>query len=262
VKELCLPGETARLRKSLADTLSQQYLGILQRYELDSLAASVDGLSGIFLPSVSESYLRSPRKVMIVGKETRGWAHGLKFMSSFDSAEQYIDFLVQKHQAFLLSQPGNSKFFQFYREAHRSMPNGSTESPTGIIWANLFCLSWHKKSPTKVPAPFFEKIKQISRDLLTAQIEILKPDAIMYVTGPSYDSYLKELFEIKESIVLKKRALWQFQVNGIQAYRTNHPQWEAGRDSRALALEYMLKVNARTVQIIYPERTSSSSSAI
>ncbi len=85
--------------------------------------------------------------------------------------------------------------------------------------------------------PVFDLLKQLSRDLLKAQIEILRPDASLFVTGPGYDSYLKEFFEIKESLVLEKRALWQFEADGIQAYRTTHPQWEAGREYRSRALD-------------------------
>lgn len=242
MKTALLPGETARFQKSLMDALTQRYLDILRPAEARTLAAGVEGLSGIFLPSVSESYVQSPRKIMIVGKETRGWARGLKFMSSFDSLEQYVAFLVGWHQALLVRQPASSKFFQFYRQANLRMVVGSAELPISIIWANLFCVSWHGKSPTKVPAPIFDRIKQISRDLLKAQIEILRPDVILFVTGPGYDCYLKEWFEIKESRVIEKRSLWQFKADGIQAYRTTHPQWEAGSKCRSQALDHIFEI--------------------
>lgn len=233
-------GEAPGLHSCFADQLAERYLHILCPYKLASLAAGVGGLSGIFLPSVSDSYVQSSRKMMIVGKETKGWARGLKFMSSFDSLEKYVSYLIDRHQDHLLRQPVRSKFFQFYREANRRIADDDTNLPTAIVWANLFCVDWHGKSPTNVPAPFFEQIKQLSKDLLKAQIEILRPDAILFVTGPNYDLYLKEFFEITGSTVLEKRALWQFAADGIQAYRTNHPQWEAGSKCRIRALDLML----------------------
>ncbi|MFZ6648493.1 hypothetical protein ACO0LO_22405 [Undibacterium sp. TJN25] len=201
------------------------------------------------MPSVSDAYLESRLKLMIVGKETRAWTGGLHRAAGFRDEQSYVEFSMQAHADFLLMQPQKHKFFQFYRQAVNAVAVTEPAAGNNAVWANLFCVSSNANSPTDLPAAIFRDIRDMSRALLLAQVDILKPDAILFVTGPGYDRYLKEFFAITDGIVHEPRALWSFRANGIPAFRTHHPQWEKGRQYRLRALQEILKPAPARVSI-------------
>lgn len=202
---------------------------------LSSLSKENPKLSGLFVPSVTDSYWNSRQRVMIVGKETRGWGKtGLAEVTQFSSAVDYIKSMMARHQGVLAKDLTRSKFFQFYRQAARAL----TDEPANrdsIIWANLFCLDQDSKSPVRCNE--LEAIKKLSRNLLQAQLEILRPKVILFVTGYRYDNYIKEFFKVKSIKVHTPKKLWEFEINDVRAYRTAHPQWSEGNEYRKQALE-------------------------
>jgi hypothetical protein len=216
--------------------LFDKYTQAIDLTQLAALAERSPDLAGLFVPSVSESYLTSALRVMIVGKETRKWGAGLAEVNRYTHPSAYVDMLLKRHANELAKLRPRSKFFQFYRDASKKL-YCENQSPTdAIVWANLFCLSYRKRSPVKCGADI-GAIKSLSRTLLRIQVEVLKPDVILFVTGTSYDKYLTEFFAIGSSKVIEPRALWSFKAEGIQAYRTSHPQWGKGRPWRTQALE-------------------------
>ncbi len=215
--------------------LIARYLDIVRLEELGVLAAEQENLAGLFVGSVSDEYLGSSRRVMIVGKETRSWIGGLRKAENFHDAETYIGHAMQRHAAYLQDPQAKSKFFQFYKETSRKFAGNKPALPKSVAWANLFCLSYKTQTPVQAMGQF-ERIKNLSRELLRAQIEVLEPDVIFFVTGASYDKYIKEFFEISEGRAIVKKSLWSFKADGIPCYRTTHPQWEKGRADRSQAL--------------------------
>src|SRR5690349_11722286 len=63
------------------------------------------GLSGLFLPTVAETYREARNKVMIVGSETAGW-EPLKITGEkgkyfeYESVDQYVEASMRKHKDF------------------------------------------------------------------------------------------------------------------------------------------------------------------
>jgi hypothetical protein len=194
--------------------LAIKYLSVLQQYDLAAIYGGSHEYSGIFLSSASGKYLQSNIKTMIVGKETRGWLDDScagKLRHKFESAE--VDASIKKPVEYLIvnsPKSNKSKFIQFYRKLCREL-NGEKKLGESIIWSNLFCISHNKKSP--VGSKSFVHVKALSKQLLLAQIEILKPQVILFVTGTSYDKYIKEFFpEMTESIVKVPRKLWSLKL--------------------------------------------------
>lgn len=228
-----------RSKMEVEHALIARYLDIVRLEDLGVLAAEQEDLAGLFVSSVSNEYLDSNRRVMIVGKETRSWIGGLRKVENFQDVETYIRHAMQRHAAYVQNPQTKSKFFQFYKEASRKMAGKTPALPGAVIWANLFCLSYKTQSPIRAIGQF-ERIKNLSRELLRAQIEVLKPDVIFFVTGASYDKYIKEFFKITEGRAIVKKSLWSFKADGIPCYRTTHPQWEKGRADRSQALALAL----------------------
>lgn len=229
--------------------LIQKYAEVVDLESLRALAEKSPHLAGLFVPCVTESYLTSRRKIMIVGKETRGWGDGaggkkgLLEANQYSSASAYVHHLTQRHADVLRKPPTRSKFFQFYRDASRVVDKNHAATDA-IVWANLFCLSHRSGSPAGCPESF-DAIKALSKTLLHTQIEVCQPDVILFVTGTGYDKYIKEFFKITNSERLVPRSLWSFKVNQIQAYRTSHPQWERGREFRKRALALAMEGGGR-----------------
>lgn len=226
--------------ETLNEKLATRYLSILESADLGSIYTETNTFSGMFLPTVSEHYLAAQKKVLIVGKETRSWANAKCDIKIGRAASlSNVAAAMARHRKFLLSPPRDSKFMQFYRAANISLSGGTQYLPSAAIWSNLFCVSSAGKSP--VGTSSFQLISELSRKLLAAQIDILEPDAIIFTTGTGYDKYLKAFFpERTDSQVITPRALWAFKINGVQCYRTSHPQWARGRVSREQALSSIL----------------------
>jgi hypothetical protein len=136
--------------KDLNGQLIEKYAEAVNLERLAALANKSKSLSGLFLPGVTNAYLTNHRKVMIVGKETRGWGKkGLQEVKDFSNEASYIDHLIQRHTKLLQKPPRRSKFFQFYREANSVVRNNNYVATDAVAWANLFCLSYTSGTPAK-----------------------------------------------------------------------------------------------------------------
>ena len=216
--------------------LLERYAQVINQEDLRELA-EVRGLSGIFAGSVCESYFHGGPRVMVVGREPRGWDEetrdgkkraGLTEASTESDLKSYLETMMQMHEKTVLSPPPTSKFFHFYKRVQRDI--AKSPAPGSVAWGNLLCIS-HKKGSAvvglkKAQDAHLKKIFEWSRALLRAQIEVLQPQFIFFVTSPSYDRYLKAFIDIDETDrkVHVPKELWQFKANGAHAFRTRHPR--------------------------------------
>jgi hypothetical protein len=189
-------------------------------------------LSGMFLPSVSDDYVESKNKIMIVGRETKGWGV-LGKEERFSTIDNYIQSSMKKHKRFFADQltkkdSRGCSFHNFTRSVANKCGND------GIIYSNLFCFSFKKSIPTE--CSFFPKIKKLSEKIIKAQIEILKPTIIIFANGVSSADFRREIFPVDgEGSVcsnfqkftdddIKIKHLWSFELyNKIKCYRVVHP---------------------------------------
>ena len=205
-------------------------------FQVPEIRKTVYGqLSGLFLPSVSESYSNAKNKVMIIGSETAGWEPLAKTKNSYDSFESidtYVEQSMQKHQRFfkkMLEKGSNDRghtFHNFTRVTARAVGGD------GLIYANLFCFDWRKKSPIKYPK--FDFVKDLSGKILDVQIKILQPDYIIFANGISSAKQRRELFPVGEdarctngknhSEKIASHYLWEFMLDkksGVSASITH-----------------------------------------
>lgn len=216
------------------EELLDRYSKVVRLEELHALAEENPKLSGLFVGTATDAYLASPRKVLLVGKETAGWNRGLARAREFDDIEPYLRSAMARHEKELAAPRPGSKFFQFYRQLEEL--SGSVDRAS-VAWGNLFCMDHEKASPKKAERQI-ARISDLSRQLLAVQLEVLKPDVIFFVTGHGYDRQLKASVAIQpgSSEVHVPKRLWQFQIGNVAAFRTPHPQWERGRKHRNLAI--------------------------
>lgn len=239
------------------DAIAQAYLPILidlEQHFLDRSRESEPGfakLSGLFLPSVPVGFAQARHRIMVVGRETRGWKI-IKDGHPFVSLDDYVNVALHKHQKFLaeaLPKPADkgASFFNLMRAISRQ--SGSE----GLIWANLFCASWAGNSPMK--SPQFETIRRYSELLLKKQIELFQPQTIIFANGASSAHHRSAFFPSKGKLSvcsesgdyvaegIPRNQLWRFRLNGnIQCYRIQHPSSRSkeARSARRFLMENIL----------------------
>jgi hypothetical protein len=223
----------------LTQNLSERYHDILKSLDILYIdkhhPEHPKELAGLFLSSVPENYHLAKNKIMIVGRETKSWGwfdNDSKDNSLFCkniNLENFIQKSMKEHQHFLHKKLNdkNSKgrgFHNFTRAVAKKC------GQNGIIYSNLFCFSWNKKLPTR--CSHFEIIKKYSEQLLKVQIEILKPQIIIFANGSSSNRHRKDFFPsdvcnnsndyTAEGITNKQ--LWEFDLyQKIHCFRIQHP---------------------------------------
>lgn len=235
------------------EELVERYAQVLHAGDLQEVA-EVRGLSGVFAGSVCEPYFHGGPRVMVVGREPRGWDEGTRggtkrsglreALAPEVSVRGYLATMMQMHEKTLRNPPPGSKFFHFYRRLQQQVANSA--EPGSVAWGNLLCISHKKGSPvtglTKVQDRHLQKIFEWSRALLRAQIEVLQPQFIFFVTSPSYDKHLKAFIDIDETgrQVHVPKELWEFRAHGAHAFRTRHPRILASGKHRKEAIRLAL----------------------
>jgi hypothetical protein len=224
------------------EALKAEYVELLKNIDtsyLDVPNKRPKGLSGLFLASVANGYSQAKNKVMIVGRETTGWEPLAKqdgdkdSYDDFQSIDSYIDRAMQKHLLFfekMLKQIPNDRgcsFHNFTRAAAKVVGEDS------LIYTNLFCFDWRRKSPIK--SPQFDFIKDLSGKILDAQIKVLQPEYIIFANGVSTVKYRREFFPVVGAgarctnpksypEIVSSHYLWEFMLDTkIKCFRTHHP---------------------------------------
>ncbi|MDI6710309.1 MAG: hypothetical protein QME76_06440 [Bacillota bacterium] len=141
-------------------------------------------LSNPLLIDVPDSYLSSPVKLMIVGQQTFGWwgcfGQGLGNDPVATLLSRYRDFNLGKDY---VRSP-------FWRVAHKLAKGINATGDCAFVWNNLVKVDQGGKRPD----PILEDLICGCYPILESEIKILKPDIIVFFTGPYYDSRIQATF--------------------------------------------------------------------
>lgn len=241
---------------NLETQLIEQYSQILKKPEYQSLIQAIandhkngkgKGFSDILLGFVPENYENAEHKILIVGRETRGWQ-----LDKDNAIESYTDDIIQKSMdkskdwvkrnltGDLKKGTKGTTFFNFVRKVSNKC------GANGILWANTFAVDYKKSIPSQ--DKLFQDIKNLSKELLQAQIDILKPDYILFIGGTSSVSARREYFpnligDGKSFDGIAIRYLEKFTFDGQKSpicYRTYHPAYR-GKNAQK-GLEKLIKI--------------------
>jgi hypothetical protein len=184
--------------------------------------STVAGVSRPLLMYVPESYAKTAVKLMVVGQETYGWGDP-ETRPETNTVVEYntVDALVGLYRGFDLARHYRRRSY-FWRAAHRLYrelnPGGEEHA---FVWSNLVKVDQNKRRPE------FAVEEAICRlGLLEKEIEITKPDVVIFFTGPTRDERLRSTFpdvvyeELFPGVVqLRHSAL------PARSYRTYHPSY-------------------------------------
>jgi hypothetical protein len=211
-------------------------------------------IPGLFLAGVPQNYDIATNKIMVVGRETRGWG-GAPHKTS-DDLSHYITSQINRSRDYMLGRQELSK-----NEKGRSFHNFMRSiadccGSDGLIWANLYCYSWKKNRIDK--SPLAAEIDSLSHELLKTQIDLLRPAHIIFVHGNAnyaiksrrwlfpIDRCIKQA-DFEESEKIPNSQLWTFEYEcdsdlTIQCYRLQHPSSfsNASTNARRFLLKKLL----------------------
>lgn len=224
-------------KMNLNKQLAELYSDILDKTILTDKFENkqLDTYSAPFLLNIDESYLNANKRILFVGKETNKWWGKLK---DFVETSNSIEILQQRYKAELFGgkvqdkngnitkykqEPNwNNSLFVEYKKIRKELLDNVRGS---LVWSNLLKFDNAKSTSYSRNTKDDETVVQISKEIFKRELEILKPDYIIFATSYTYDKIIKEFFEdkITESEVIEPKSLWKFKVGNITCYRTWHP---------------------------------------
>lgn len=225
---------------NLNERLASRYITALEASDPDFIATlhsfrgnAAQGLSDIFLPTVSTSYADAPVKVMVLGRETKGWS----YPGQIGSLTEYVRVGMNKHRDFrdsercLLSKSHPSGLIRLLKGICKQT------SQAGLIYSNLFAVDHNKRDP-RSNKQAWPHVCSLSKQLLDIQIEVLQPDIIVFANGIDSAAERREFFPHAPAVLhrctdphspwevqgISKDHLWGYKLDGrIQCYRIHHP---------------------------------------
>lgn len=205
------------------EQLAQFYNSLKNRAPLN-----LDEYSDLIGPDLiwlDDEYLNSNPRIVIVGKEQRGWDYTYpEFISDWDisdaiAAYREFDFGVNYYA---------SPFWQFFHAVRLSAFPDEGEARRKILWTNLIKFVAADESSI-LWKPYAEAAIQLQRDILITELTIARPNICLFVTGPNYDFMLQRYFEgvLFEPLELPVRQFARLSHPNLpqHSYRIYHPNY-------------------------------------
>ena len=230
-------GKLVELYNSKWEALSETLVDFNNKIRVDDDFKKL--VANPLLLQIDENYANAELKIMFFGQETNGW--GEDFTGEIEPE-------IQRYIRFYLNDGYKQYGGQFWNGVNRMKQifNINSNKTVGYIWNNVvkigLCSKGYPYESHKFTLKYF--------DVLKAEIKILKPDVLIFLSGPGYDieienaigEYLKS--EI-DGFSLRKLCEFKFKEDlGIKkAFRTYHPNylWRNGIDDYFNAISNEIK---------------------
>lgn len=220
--------------KSINEELSELYYkhkkGIENIYFSVANSNWNKDLDGPFLMYCWEDFFKEARyKILFIGQEASGTVLG-----GVRYDETVIDDLIKGYKDFDMGKvkkngPEYRKISAFWREIWNmnKILNPELENENCFLWTNVskYCTEEGK------PVPWDDHVLIVDEmNILQKEIEIVKPDIVIFFSGPNYDDKINIQFENKikfeqvdETIPLRALARLKHEILPNHTYRTYHP---------------------------------------
>jgi len=171
-----------------------------------------------------DSYENAEIRIMIIGQETNGW--GLDTEGFFcDEKDMIIDMYKNFYSGYEFE--AHRGFFKnHFNNFLKLLKDKYPEKTTSCFWNNVIKVG--KAHDKNTPPEYILEIEQKYFAVLKQEIEIIKPNVILFYTGHAYDKYVLHHFPelLKEDISgFNPSELQSFKIDNVDfAFRTPHPQ--------------------------------------
>jgi hypothetical protein len=191
-------------------------------YDILKNLEKIHELSSPFVLDVSKNYLKSPIKIMFVGKEVNDWGKRLNESLTNDSL---IEHMRQKYKKEFSDKTKweKSPFFRTYLKIRENLTDNTTGA---VIWNNLLKFSRDTGNGFSKNSVNHKGVVELSKEIFQKEFEILKPDFMIFATstGSGYDQKIIDFFpQISDSEIIEPKNLWKFKIGSTICYRTRHP---------------------------------------
>ncbi|CAN7392963.1 hypothetical protein [Variovorax sp. LjRoot178] len=241
------------------EATDRDFIGTLNAYR----PVPGKGLNDIFFPTVPANYAAASRKVMVMGRETRTWNYAVA--TNPRSLAEYVTCGMEKHASYrdsehcLHSKTHGSGLIRLLKAV------GKATGAAGLIYSNLFAVAHKGKDPRKNLAAW-PHVRKLSEALLNIQIEILRPDVIVFANGIDSAAIRREFFPHADpddpkalqrctgshnwkSDGIATGHLWGFMLDDrIQCYRLQHPSARFHQSNATKAREQLIKLLSKNNQ--------------
>ncbi len=149
-------------------------------------------------PSITQNFLDSKIKVMVVGQESNGWNFFLKQLR-VDTDRNFRDSIqeamgkTEKFQS--KTKWDKAQFWRFATSIYNEL-NGKIDKADSVksyfFWTNLRKICYDKKPKKSFPQALQTQIDNNLNTLLLEEIQIINPNVVLFLSGPDYDKYIKQ----------------------------------------------------------------------
>lgn len=174
-------------------------------------------------------YSSADIRVMIFGQETKGWINEGGLLKTADEASsRYYQFfcLEEFYQGY-----GRSSFWRAFRFFSKEIQSANSDKNIYFSWNNINKIG--KFKGTGIDSEV-EKLEREFFSVIKSEVDLFKPDIVIFLTGPSRDSNIKYHFEDAEFIsidsTVKTRAMAKVKSQYLpeNTIRLYHPSYFGG----------------------------------
>jgi len=168
-----------------------------------------------------EEYRKADIRILICGQETNGW---------FENGNGDIGSVMNCYNEFFCGGKCWSYGGQFWNGFSRFRTLFENRYPgkkIRYVWNNIVKIG--KAEDKGMPPSYIYEIERNYFSVFKEELEILKPDLVLFLTGPHYDKILTDTFgELRFECLptFSERALSKLNLPGSElAFRTYHPNY-------------------------------------
>ncbi len=182
------------------------------------------GMTNPLCLAVTDEYLLADLKVIIFGQETNGWCDEIKYGNIEKMQNKYLSFYnggkFDKHKG---------QFKNAFNYIVKGLREEYSDKKIGFVWNNI--IKRGKENGKGRPLEDIYKIEKEHFNVISQEIDILKPDIIIFLTGPYYDKNIRHVFKIEQSEFVKTDGFTERQLAIVNntgakiAIRTYHPNY-------------------------------------
>jgi len=187
-----------------------------------------------------ERWNSTQQKVLIVGQETRRWVYDpgevgapgdpINNFRDFMHAEDGVSAMWNLYRWYALGR-ANPKLNSPFWRGFRAFDSAVNRSRDAALWTNIFKVNVNGSVMKNCRAAEISALKRLQKGLLHEEIQILRPDVVVFFSGPRYDAALRFEFPDMEVSPLFRRtptsAACVIRAEGLppRTIRTYHPEY-------------------------------------
>lgn len=164
-----------------------------------------------------DEFNKASTKIMIIGQETNGWPPAIYSIDDIRKSMNFYGYFTCNKKN------PNTPFWRTMYYINKIFGN---EDSYCFVWNNILKLG--KSGDSGRPTSRVTELENKYFNLLSKEIEIIKPDVCIFLTGPKYDNDIKAKitdvkFEAIKDYSETEFCLLKSNFLPLHSYRTYHP---------------------------------------